>query len=79
MTRATFTDPRQFLDYTLGDYGVQVYNVDEDSRYRWGVFRRQCPECAHEWVAVAAVGTCGIECPKCHELDMDQFWEGQDD
>jgi len=75
MSRIAFTDPRQTLDYTVHACGMQTYNVDEDSRYRWGVYERQCPECAHEWVAVAAVGTCGIECPKCHEIDMDQFWE----
>jgi hypothetical protein len=79
MKSLTFTDPAQFLDYTVNDLGLQTYNVDNEERYRWGVFERQCHDCAHTWVAVAAVGTCGIECPKCHELELEYLWRADDD
>lgn len=36
----------------------------------------RCGRCGYEWIGVAAVGTVGLECPKCRFHDADFAWLG---
>lgn len=40
------------------------------------VLEMRCACCGHEWVGVAAVGTEGVQCPKCDMYDPGFAWLG---
>jgi hypothetical protein len=65
------------LDWHLTPEGVQVYAAPVDRACQWITMCRQCPTCDHIFVAVAPVGSAGIECPNCHEVDMWFLWKGE--
>lgn len=68
----------QLLDWSLNSDGVQVYPSELDKGRGWGVYERQCSECGQQWVAVAAVGSMGIECPNCHKCELTYVWPGSE-
>lgn len=65
------------LDWWMeGD--VQVYPLT-DMNTEWLYGERQCPECEHIFKFAAPEGTCGIECPQCHFVDINYVWRGDNE
>lgn len=61
------------LDWWLRD-GLQVYPDEQGEGRGWLYQENRCPACGHRWTAVAAVGSLGIECPVCKQVQLDYRW-----
>jgi len=62
------------LYWHLDPHGVQMY-AHADRGLQWVRQSCKCPACGHTWQAVAPRGSAGIECPKCHEVDLSFVWK----
>ena len=43
--------------------------IDLDAYRPHEVSKMLCTRCGHKWTAVHPVGTTGLECPNCHEME----------
>lgn len=43
--------------------------IDLDAHRPHEVSKMLCARCGHKWTAVHPVGTTGLECPNCHEME----------
>ena len=54
--------------------GIQMYPAS-DASHQWVRQSCRCPYCGHTWEAIAPLGSTGIECPACHEVDLSFEWK----
>ncbi len=67
------TRPKLF-DWWTNEDNVQIYPDEQGAGTGWVAQACHCPECGHEWAAVAANDSRGIECPECGHTSLDYQW-----